>query len=93
MSVSNFLCPFFLLQISCTNKEKQEVKKPKTVPNQSNLTKRVSVIKIDSPKSGEMFTIGDEIEINIGLKESDVKVDSLSRWNQKKTKPFSKLKT
>jgi len=76
--VSNFLiCTLLLLQISCINKEKQEFKQEKTT-NQSNPTKRVSVIKIDSPKSGEMFTVGDEIEIKIALKESDIKIDSLT---------------
>lgn len=78
LTVSSFLiCMLSLLQISCSNQGKQEFKQEKTT-KQSNLTKRISVIKINSPKSGEMFTIGDEIEINIGLKKSTIEIDSLT---------------
>ncbi|MCK5029628.1 MAG: glutaminyl-peptide cyclotransferase [Bacteroidales bacterium] len=78
LAASSFLiCSFLLLQASCSNQGKKESKlKENTKP--SNLTKRVSVIKIDSPKSGEMFTIGDEIEIKIALKKSDIEIDSLT---------------
>ncbi len=71
------LFSLFLLQISCSHQEKTDVKQDTNVKSES-VTKRVSVIEIDSPKSGEMVTIGDNIEVKIGLKESDVKIDSLS---------------
>jgi len=70
-----FLSLFFF-QTSCSNHEKSRV----TQNNQEKKdkpTKRVSVLKIDSPKSGEMFTIGDNIEVMIGLKKSDLVIDSL----------------
>ncbi len=77
LTVSTFIiCSLLLLQMSCSNQGKQELKQEKNT-KPSNLTKRVSVIKIDSPKSGEMFTIGDEIEIKIGLQKSDIEIDSL----------------
>ncbi len=71
-----FLFLLFLLQISCSHQKKTDVKQDTNVKSE-NVTKRVSVIEIGSPKSGEMFTIGDNIEVKIGLKESDVKIDSL----------------
>ncbi|MCD4832703.1 MAG: glutaminyl-peptide cyclotransferase [Bacteroidales bacterium] len=70
------LFSLFLLQISCSNQEKTNVKQDTNVKSES-VTKRVSVIEIDSPKSGEMFTIGDKVNIQIGLKESDLNIDSL----------------
>ena len=70
------LFALFFFQISCSNHEKS--KAPQTSQEkQDKPTKRVSVIKINSPKSGEMFTIGDNIEVKIGLKESDIEIDSL----------------
>ena len=70
------LFSLFLLQKSCSNQEKTNVKQDTNVKSES-VTKRVSVIEIDSPKSGEMFTIGDKVNIQIGLKESDLNIDSL----------------
>ena len=76
MSKFNFLIIVLtLLQFSCSQQEKnskQEVK-----PQTQNTVKRVSVIKIDSPKAGEMFTIGDKIDIQLSLKELDISIDSL----------------
>ena len=66
----------FLLQVSCSNQGKSELKQNNKKKSE-NVTKRVSVIKIKSPKSGEMFTIGDQIDIEIGLKKSEIKIDSL----------------
>lgn len=75
--IYNFiLFSLFLLQISCSHQKKTDVKQDTNVKSE-NVTKRVSVIEIDSPKSGEMFTLGDNIEVKIGLKESDVEIDSL----------------
>ncbi|MCK5169999.1 MAG: glutaminyl-peptide cyclotransferase [Bacteroidales bacterium] len=70
------LFSLFLIQISCSFQEKTDVKQDTNVKSE-NVTKRVSVINIDSPKSGEMFTVGDDIDIAIGLKEVDIKIDSL----------------
>lgn len=79
------IIPLFLLPISCSNQEKSS-EKQNLVTKQESTTKRISVIEIDSPKAGEMFTIGDQIKINIGLKESDVKVDSLIVESEKNKK-------
>jgi len=77
VSIASFIvCSVLLLQ-SCSNQGKQEFNQEKNT-KPSNLTKRVSVLKIDSPKSGEMFTIGDEIEIMITLKKSDIEIDSIT---------------
>ncbi|MBU8892074.1 MAG: glutaminyl-peptide cyclotransferase [Bacteroidales bacterium] len=75
--ISNIiLFSLFLFQISCSNQGKSELKQ-NNQEKPDKVTKRISVIKIDSPKSGETFTIGDNIDIKIGLKESDVEIDSL----------------
>jgi len=76
LTYTMLLCSLFLMQISCLNQEKNDVKQEANVKSE-NVTKRVSVIEIDSPKSGDMFTIGDNIEVKIGLKEPDVEIDSL----------------
>lgn len=65
---------FLLFQLSCSNSEKASEKQD---VNTKHETTRVSVIKIDSPKAGETFTIGENIDINIALKQSEVKIDSL----------------
>ena len=75
--ISSFiLLSLFFLQISCSNQKTKGVKQDNDKKTE-NVTKRFKVIKIDSPKVGEMFTIGDNIEINIGLKEVDIEIDSL----------------
>ncbi|NOQ28316.1 MAG: glutaminyl-peptide cyclotransferase [Bacteroidales bacterium] len=73
---SFFLLTLFFFQLSCSNQKKEDVKQNDNKKTE-NVSKRVSVLKIDSPKAGEMFIIGDNIEINIGLKEADVEIDSL----------------
>ena len=70
------LIPTFLFLISCSNQDKKKPDQKTKVP-QEQVTKRVSVISIESPKSGEMFTIGDKVDLDIRLKNSEVKVDSL----------------
>jgi glutaminyl-peptide cyclotransferase len=78
LSIFSFIvCSILSLQLSCSNQGKQEFKQEKNT-KPSNLTKRVSVLKIDSPKSGQMFTIGDEIDIKIALKKSDIEIDSIT---------------
>ncbi len=76
MNKYNFLIiALAFLQLSCSQQDKntkQEIK-----PQAQNTIKRVSVIKVDSPKDREMFTIGDEIDIQLTLKESDIVIDSL----------------
>lgn len=66
----------FLVQVSCSNKGKSDLKQNKQAESKI-VTKRVSVIKINSPKSGEMFTVGDLVEVAIGLKKSEIKIDSI----------------
>ncbi len=73
---SFFLLTLFFFQISCSNQKKADVKQSENKKTE-NVSKRISVLKIDSPKAGEMFTIGDNIKINIGLKEVNVDIDSL----------------
>ena len=68
---------FSFLNPSCNKKGTDTSDKKSNTQTKPNVTKRVSVIEIASPKSGEMFTVGDNIEVNIGLKESNVEVDSL----------------
>ncbi|MFC2150942.1 glutaminyl-peptide cyclotransferase [Bacteroidota bacterium] len=78
LKLSSYCSILILLfsQISCTNQNTTKDNK-ETKAKTDNVTKRVSIISIDSPKSGEMFTIGDKIDIDITLKESEIKVDSL----------------
>ena len=73
---SNILISVLLVSFSCTNQEKPKEEKKAQIKTE-NVTKRISVIKIDSPKSGEIFTVGDAVKIDLGLKEADVKIDSL----------------
>lgn len=73
---SFILLSLLFFQISCSNQKKADLKQDDDKKTE-NVTKRFKVIKIDSPKAGEMFTIGDDIKINLGLKEIDVKIDSL----------------
>ena len=75
-SYNFILILLFLVQASCSNQGKSELKQNNKKKSE-NVTKRVSVIKINSPKSGEMFTIGDKVNIQIELKETDFNIDSL----------------
>ena len=59
---------------SCSNRSKKE---QVTTNQNENVTKRVSVLNVNSPKTGDIFTIGDKIEIDIALKDVDVSIDSL----------------
>lgn len=63
--------------LSC--KSNKENEKPANTPLkiEKEKTLRVSVIKVNSPKAGELFTVGDAINIDIELKDVDVEVDSL----------------
>ncbi len=71
----------FLVTNACKS-EKKEQEKKEIKP--SEVTKRVSVIEVKSPNAGELFTIGDNINIDIALKEIDQKVDSLIIQTEKK---------
>jgi len=64
-----------LLQVSCAQREENKTQETKT--EVLNTVKRVSVIKIESPKAGEMYTLGDEIDVQIALKNAKVIIDSL----------------
>lgn len=73
---SLLLILFFFFQISCSN-QKETGEKQNIRTEQEKTTIRVSVFKIDTPKAGELFTIGDRIAINIELKESEITIDSV----------------
>jgi glutamine cyclotransferase len=75
-TINIILLSLLLFHVSCSDQKKSDVKQNENKKTQ-NVVKRISVIEIDSPEKGELFTIGDIIEINIGLKELEVKVDSL----------------
>ncbi len=78
-SIMKILNPIYfivlILMFSCSNKENNQAKSVKN--DDQKTVKRVSVLTIESPKSGEMFTVGDAVNIEIGLKEIDIKIDSL----------------
>ena len=75
--MKNFKLVFVFLIItlfSCSNQSKKE---QVTATQNKNVTKRVSVIEVNTPKTGSMFTIGEEISISIALKSVDIQIDSL----------------
>ena len=61
---------------SCNNKEIKD-NKPTSEVNKDLQTPKIKPIEILSPKAGELFTIGDKIKIDINLKGTEVKIDSL----------------
>lgn len=74
--------------LSCTNQGNTVTEKNNSQPGK--VTKRISVIKIDSPKAGEMYTVGDSINIDISLKKVKIEIDSLvveSKRNKTTIKP------
>ncbi len=64
----------FITLFSCTSQTKKE---QVTVKQDQKQIKRVSVIDIKSPNTGDIYTIGDEILVEIVLKNKDLQVDSL----------------
>ncbi|MCB2194614.1 MAG: glutaminyl-peptide cyclotransferase [Bacteroidetes bacterium] len=64
------------LHVACSNQKKQQTEQKKEVA-QKNVVQRVSVISVKSPKAGEMFTIGDNVEVTIKLNKQEVEIDSL----------------
>ena len=71
------LFALILIQVSCSQQEKNTKQKASPKKETKSTVKRVSAIKIKSPKAGELFTIGDEIEIQLKLKDTKVTIDSL----------------
>ncbi len=75
------LKPFYLISLlllltySCSTKETKESQP--AIDNAQKTSKTISVIEVVSPKAGDLFTIGDKININIALKETDLTIDSL----------------
>ncbi|MGE0087877.1 MAG: glutaminyl-peptide cyclotransferase [Bacteroidales bacterium] len=61
--------------ISCNNKKQEESNNTEGI--QEKINKSVSVIEILSPKNNELFTVGDEIIIDIALKNVEIIVDSV----------------
>jgi len=76
MKIASIYLIIFLIIASCTGQKKQEIKKEPASGNEQ-AAKRVKVIEIESPKAGEMFTVGDKIPVKIQLKDADITVDSL----------------
>ncbi|MDY6800072.1 MAG: glutaminyl-peptide cyclotransferase [Bacteroidota bacterium] len=65
----------FLLTNACKN-EKQQQKKKEIKTNE--VTKRVSVIEVKSPRAGELFTLGEIVKVNIALKDIEQNIDSVT---------------
>ncbi|HKL09254.1 MAG TPA: glutaminyl-peptide cyclotransferase [Bacteroidales bacterium] len=65
---------FFLVTNACKSDKQQEKKETKT----SEVTKRVSVIEVKSPRAGELFTLGEIVKVDIDLKDINQKVDSIT---------------
>jgi len=63
-------------QLACTNQDKTKNKQKKETETRQ-VVKRISVIDVVSPKSGAMFTVGDQIKIDLRLKKADIEVDSV----------------
>jgi len=74
----NLLLIFSLFFTSCNSSKKNETVTEKNNKLENKVsTKQVSVIKVDSPKNGELYTIGDQVNIDVKLKEADLTIDSL----------------
>jgi glutamine cyclotransferase len=68
----------FFAVISCnSSKTKESNAKEKNTVESTQAVKHVSVIKVNSPKAGELFTVGDEINIDAELKDVEIRIDSL----------------
>lgn len=61
--------------IACNNTSNTKDSSVKDTEKTTN--KRVSVIDVKLPKTGDIFTVGDIITVEIVLKDSEIKVDSL----------------
>jgi len=73
--IKYFILALLFLQVSCSQQEKNTKQEPKQTSQ--NTVKRVSVIKIESPKAGDMFTIGESVDIQLKLKNTKLVIDSL----------------
>lgn len=64
--------------VSCnTNGTKENSINDKHAETTSKTVKQVSVIKVNSPKAGALFTVGDQILIDAELKDVEITIDSL----------------
>ncbi|HAN18490.1 MAG: hypothetical protein A2X13_08730 [Bacteroidetes bacterium GWC2_33_15] len=66
---------FFSLIASCSNKTENKISSEQSTS--SNNIEKISVLAINAPKAGELFTIGDNIPIDITLNKTELKIDSL----------------
>jgi glutamine cyclotransferase len=64
------------LHVACSNQKNQQTDQKKE-DTPKNVVQRVSVISIESPKAGDMFTIGDVVDVTIKLEKEEVNIDSL----------------
>lgn len=70
----NTIAAILLFAGACKDqKESTESKDDKP----SEITRRISVVEVNSPNAGELFTIGDVVDVDIILKDIEQKVDSL----------------
>jgi glutamine cyclotransferase len=61
--------------LSCNTKKQEESNDTESTQEKINIS--VSVIEVVSPKPEDLFAVGDEIPVIIGLKQTDVQVDSI----------------
>jgi len=64
---------FFLVTNACKSDKQQEKKEIKP----GEVTKRVSVIEVKSPRAGELFTLGEMVKVDIALKDIEQSIDSM----------------
>jgi len=68
----------FLSIVSCNSSKTKDSKTgDESIKQNTKTVKHVSVIKVNSPKAGALFTVGDEIIIDAELKDVETKIDSL----------------
>jgi glutamine cyclotransferase len=64
--------------VSCNSSKTKDSKiEDKNIKEETKTVKHVSVIKVNSPKAGALFTVGDEIIIDAVLKDVEITIDSL----------------
>ena len=68
---------FGVINSACKGNQEKSIAEESVNNQKANITKRVSVIKVNSPKAGGMYTVGDAVNIQIELKKVDIIIDSL----------------
>ncbi len=85
--LTHYIIIFFaFIIISCSSDSKQHDQSQDDKKKPADVTRQISVIEVNSPNAGSLFTIGDPVDVNISLKDSDQQVDSLIvQTNHKKS--------